>query len=254
MIEQILAQNGFNEKEAKIYLATLEIGEATIGSIANRTRLKRTTVYSVTEEMISKGILSAQKRRGVKRISALPPQVLIERLRHSLGLAESALPALLEMAYSSPLKPRVRFYEGIDGIKEVLLEVNTVKRAESGMIFTDYEQMPKEIFDFIRSLVQGRRETKNFIKLIVPNNPRNLQVQAEEERLHFAEHRIANFPVESNPIELTLFGNTKIGFLSFTEGERFAVVIDSKAIYHTLKNLFLLVWANAKPKAQSAQP
>lgn len=252
MIEQILAQNGFTDKEAKIYLATLEIGEATVGSIATKTRIKRSTVYSLVEELLNKGILSMQKRRGIKRISALPPQVLIERLRHSLVLAEGALPALLDMAYSSPLKPRVRFYEGIEGIKEVLLEVNNAAKVEPGMIFTDYELMPKEIFDFIRQLVPNRKSTENFLRIIVPMNARNVAVQEEEDRLHYAEHRIANFPVENNPIELTLFGNTKVGFLSFTNNELFAVVVDSKAIYHTLKNLFLLVWSNAKAKQKAS--
>lgn len=251
MIEQVLTLNGFTDKEAKIYLAALEMGEATIGGIATRTRLKRSTVYSLVEELLNRGILSIQKRRGVKRISALPPQVLIERFRHAMGLAENALPALLDMAYSSPLKPRVRFYEGVEGIKEVLLEVNNASKTEPGMIFTDYDLMPKEIFDFIRQLVPNRQSKKNFLRIIVPFNPRNIAVQKEEHKLHYAEHRIANFPVENNPIELTLFGNTKIGFLSFTKNELFAVVVDSKAIYHTLKNLFLLVWANAKPRAKS---
>lgn len=250
MIEQILTQNGFTDKEAKVYLATLEIGEATIGSIATKTRLKRSTVYSLVEELLNKSVLSMQKRRGIKRISALPPQVLIERFRHALALAEGALPALLDMAYSSPLKPRVRFFEGMEGIKEVLLEVNNATKVEPGMIFTDYELMPKEIFDFIRNLVPNRKSSQNFLRIIVPSNTRNIAVQ-EEDQLHYAEHRIANFPLENNPIELTLFGSTKVGFLSYTNNEFFAVVVDSRAVYHTLKNLFLLVWANAKTRSKS---
>lgn len=248
MIEQILTANGFTEKEAGIYLAVLEAGEGTIGSIATKTRLKRSTVYSIIEALIHRGILSSQTRKGIKRISALPPQVLIERFRNAVALAENALPALLEMAYSSPLKPRVRFLEGIEGIKQVLQEVNTIPHKEAGMIFTDYAQMPKEAFDLIRKTVNHRRESKNFLRIIVPNNPRNLEVQADEDRLHHAEHRIANFPSKSFPLELTLFGSTKVGFMSFEKNELFGVIIDSKAIYLTLKNIFELVWANAKPK------
>ncbi len=248
MIEQILMQNGLSDKEAKVYLAALEAGEATFGGLATKTRLKRSTVYSVVEELANRQLLTIQKRGGIKRISALAPQVLLERFRTAVNLAEGALPALLEMAYSSPLKPRVRFFEGMDGIKEVLLEGNTTAKTERGMIFTDYARMPKEIFDFIRKLVPERMATKNFLHIITPPNARNREVQAEEDAKHYAEHRIANFPVEHNFIELTLFGNTKVGFLSFGEGELFAVVIDSKAIYGTLKNLFMLVWANATPK------
>ncbi len=252
MIEQVLIQNGFSDKEARIYLAALEAGEATFGSIAAKTRLKRSTVYSVVEELVTKQLLTIQARKGIKRISALAPQVLLERFRTAVNMAEGALPALLEMAYSSPLKPRVRFFEGMAGIKEVLLEVNTASKTERGMIITDYERMPKEIFDFIRKLTPERLATKNFLHIIVPLNPRSLEVQAEEDAKHYAEHRIAHFPKGNNFIELSLFGNTKVAFLSFGEGELFAVVVDSKAIYGTLKNLFELVWENATPKKVKA--
>lgn len=248
MIEEVLALNGFTAKEAKIYLAALEAGEATLGAIAKKTRLKRSTVYTVTDELMQRGIVSVQSRKGIKRVSVLPPHVLIERFRKASALADSVLPALLDMAYSSPLKPRVRFLEGIEGIREVILEVNTVAKAEPGMIFTDYAQMPKEVFALIRETVKHRKATKNFLHIIVPKNERNLQVQAEEDRLHFAEHRIANFPIKSFPLELSLFDNTKAAFMSFEQHEYFGVIIDSKAIYLTLKNLFLLVWENAKPR------
>lgn len=250
MITEVLTLNGFAEKEAAIYLAALEMGEGTVANIATRTRLKRTTVYSIVEELIRRDLLSAQERRGIKRISALPPQALIERFRRASSLAEGSLPELLAMAYASPLKPRIRFYEGIEGILEVIREVNAVKNAESGMIFTDYSRMPKEVFALIRKTVAERRSLKNFLHIIVPPNDRNRAVQAEEERLHYAEHRIARFPETDYPLELTLFGNTKVGFLSFEKNEIFAVVIDSKAIYKTLRNLFLFVWENAEKRRQ----
>ncbi|MAE68519.1 hypothetical protein CL635_01785 [bacterium] len=248
MLEQVLTLNGFTERESKIYLAVLESGEATIGTIANKTRLKRSTVYTIIDELTKRSILSVNMRKGIKRVSALPPQGLIERFRHSLSVAENALPTLLDMAYSSPLKPRLRFYEGIDGIKEVILQVNTVKNVEPGMIFTDYSQMPSEIFELIRSTVTQRRRAKNFLKIIVPANERNLEVQAEEDSLHYAEHRIAELPFKNYPLELTLFDNTKVGFLSFEQNELFGVVIDSKAMYRTLQNLFLFTWEHSVPK------
>ncbi len=252
MIQQTLVQNGFTDKEARIYLATLEGGEVTVGNLAAKTNLKRTTVYDMIDALVSRGILTMHKRRGIMRVSALPPQVLIERFRHALAAAENVLPTLMDMAYSSPLKPRIRFYEGIDGLKELLLEVNNAQpNPEAGMIFTDYDKMPREIFTFIRKLVPYRRASRNFLRIVVPSNARSIEVQQEEDRFHYAEHRIANFPTENNPIELTLFAGTKVGFLSFDPHELFGVIIDSRAIYHTLKNLFLLVWANAKPKVKN---
>lgn len=250
MIEQVLCHNGFTKKEATIYLAVLEAGESTIGRIAAKTRIKRSTVYTIIEGLIHRSLLSEQSRKGIKRISALPPQVLIERFRNSVAQAEHVLPALLEMAYSSPLKPRLRFLEGIEGIKAVITEVNTIPSKEPGMIFTDYADMPKDVFALIRATVKHRQASKNFLRILVPNNARNLDVQKEEQKFHYAEHRIANFPTNTFPLELTLFDSSKVGFLSFEKNEYFGVIIDSKAIYIMLKNLFLMVWENTPEKAE----
>ncbi len=250
MIDQVLCQNGFTKKEANIYLAVLEAGETTVGRIATKTRIKRSTVYTILEGLIYRGLLSEQSQKGIKRISALPPQVLIERFRNAVAQAENVLPTLLEIAYSSPLKPRLRFLEGIEGIKEVILEVNTIPYQEPGMIFTDYANMPKEVFNLIRQTVKNRQASKNFLHILVPRNSRNLEVQTEEKDLHYAEHRIANFPTKTFPLELTLFDSSKVGFLSFEKNEYFGVIIDSKAIYMMLKNLFLMVWESTPSKSR----
>lgn len=241
MIEHILADNGLSLKEAKVYLAILEGGELTIARTAKKSRLKRTTVYSLIESLKEKGIISVTVRRGVQYLSVLSPKLLIERFKKCAQLAEDMLPQLLTLAYQSPLKPRIRFYEGIGGIKEILLEFSY--SSVPCMIFTDYEQMPDEMFKFIRKvIVPERRKRENYIRLLVPDNATNREVK-KTDNLHFGEHRIVKFPgAAKNPIEIILFEDSKIGFLSFTKEELFGVVIDSRAVYQTLKNLFELVW------------
>jgi sugar-specific transcriptional regulator TrmB len=48
----ITIQNyGFSDKEAKIYLTTLELGSAIASTIARRAELKRVTVYALLNDM-----------------------------------------------------------------------------------------------------------------------------------------------------------------------------------------------------------
>lgn len=245
MIEKILVENGFTDKEAAVYLAALEAGEATIGQLAAKAKLKRPTVYNVVELLKNRGLVSVIKRRGSQHVAALSPRVLVDRLKQSATLAEQALPQFLEMAYASPLKPRLRFYEGIDGLKEILAEF-AHSQGES-FCFTDYEQMPKELFQFIRKVVvPGRREQRNFLRLIVPKNDVNIHVQTED-KIHYGEHRIIDLRGRRNPIEIIGFDTSKVSFSSFTPHEQFGVIIDSLAIHETLKNLFLFVWSVAPP-------
>lgn len=239
-------QNGLTEKEVEVYIAVLESGEITVARIAQKAHIKRTSVYDILESLKERGIVSVIKKRGVHTVSALPPQNLIDRFKRSATLAESILPQLLEMAYSSPLKPRMRFYEDIKGLQEILREMSYSKQQTVG--FTDYAQMPKEMIQFIRKeVVPRRREHQNFIRLIVPRNERNIAMHKEDE-MHYGEHRLVDFPKHVNHIEILLFDYTKIGFLSFNPDERFGLILDSKAIHETLRNIFELMWSQVEKK------
>lgn len=243
MIEQILIDNGLSPKKASLYLAVLEAGELTLGKAAEKSRLKRSTVYSLVEEMKKQGLISVTKRRGIAYISALSPRLLIERFEDSANKAKDVLPQLMDLAYASPVKPRIRFYEGIDGLNEILFDAASSKEDYIG--FTDYEKMPKELYSFIRRKVAPQREKDGItLRLIIPQNERNRQILTEYQ--HQVEHRMVAFPSRSNHIEILLYAKNKIGFLSFPKNEMFGFVIDSEAIYITLHDLFMLIWQNAK--------
>jgi sugar-specific transcriptional regulator TrmB len=243
MIEQILIDNGLSEKETKLYLAALQCGEATVAAVAQHAGIERTTVYNLLDDLRKKGLLSFTKRRGIQYVSALPPRVLVDRFQKSAALAESVLPQLLEMAYSSPLRPRMRFYENMSGLKDILREVGHSTHHTAG--FTDYAAMPKELAEFIRKEVAPeRRRHGNFIRLLAPDNAANAAMRAQNER-HYGEHRLLRFPKDAEHVEILLFDQTKTAFLSFAPGELFGTVIDSAAIHRMLLHLFGMLWENA---------
>ncbi|MDP2625201.1 MAG: helix-turn-helix domain-containing protein [Candidatus Peregrinibacteria bacterium] len=244
MIEQILVENNFSDKESQVYLCILEAGEIPVSRVAAKTHLKRSTVYGLIDALKARGFVFVTKRRGIQYISALSPRILVDRFKRSAEMAEKILPELIEMAYSSPLKPRVRFFEGLNEIKHVLREFSYSKAPSMG--FTDYEHMPKELFKFIREeVIPERRRQKNRTRLIATDNSTNREIQKEDVK-HYSEHRIVSFVEQNSPIELLLFGESHMAFLSFVKGEIFGVIIDSPAIYSTLKNIFEFVWGISK--------
>src|SRR3989344_2891891 len=207
MFEQVLIQNGLSTKEAALYLAVLEAGELTHARAAEKSHLKRSTVYNLVEE------------------------------------AHSILPALMELAYASPVKPRIRFYEGQSGIKEILLEASSSGKDYIG--FIDYTLMPREIYRHIRTkIAPTRQKLGNRLRLLMPRNPTNERIQKEYRQM--IEHRLVDFPSRKNHIEILLYEGSKIGCMSYVRHEMFGVVIDSEGIYQTLHDLFMLIWEKAK--------
>ena len=244
MLEKVLQENGFSDKQASIYVALLEMGEATVAHIAQRSQLKRTTVYSLLEDMMQHGIVSSSKRRGVVYLSPLPPRVLVDRFKRASRLAEEALPDLMALVYASPLKPRMRIREGMEGIKNVLLEFGNSSEQTFG--FTDYSGMPKELLAFIRTdVIPLRRKLGIVAHLLAPRNTINQKVQSYD-KSRCSEHRLIDFGTDSGLLELLLYGKSNVAFLSFSRTEQFAMVIDSVAAHRMLKGIFQVLWKSAK--------
>lgn len=147
MIQSILTENGFTEKQAAVYLAVLAAGEAPVSRIAHAAKIARPTVYTILADLKAQGIVTTTTRKGIVYASALPPRVLIDRFKRSAAEAEAALPQLLEMAYSSPLKPRIQFFETMEGLQEILRDFSYAK--DDTMFFSDYASMPPALYRFL---------------------------------------------------------------------------------------------------------
>ena len=50
-MEEKLEQIGLDPKEAKVYLAMLELGETTVARIAQKSKIKRTTAYDLVDSL-----------------------------------------------------------------------------------------------------------------------------------------------------------------------------------------------------------
>lgn len=240
IVHQILENAGLDDKESQVYLGLLEMGEMPVSRIAVKTGLKRSTTYTIVESLKLKGLVSVNTKRSILYVSPVSPLVFLDKLKSNLKMFEDIVPELVKMAYASPLKPRIRFFEGSEGLKQVLREFSHSKVQSMG--FTDYGDMPPELLAFIRTeVIPERRRNKNKAMLIVPDNEQNREVHSRDDEF-YTQHKIVKFYSEKNPIELLLFGNSEVAFLSYAKDELFSVVLDSKAIYLTLKNIFTLIW------------
>lgn len=63
--EKILQELGLTEIEAKIYLASLELGTDTVLKIAKKAEVKRPTAYIALDSLFSKGFVSKSKKRAL---------------------------------------------------------------------------------------------------------------------------------------------------------------------------------------------
>jgi sugar-specific transcriptional regulator TrmB len=89
---EMLTKHHFSEKEAKVYLACLQLKIANISTIARFTQEKRSTTYSVVKELQKKGILNEIDKNKIASYSAVPPEALIKTLESQIESFKELLP------------------------------------------------------------------------------------------------------------------------------------------------------------------
>ncbi len=113
MINDILKKLGFGDKEIEVYLAILKNGKIAPADLAKTTGINRTTIYSVTKELIQKGVIAQDLGGSVTYFVATPPGDLNQiakreekQLEEKKGLIDSAIKELATLAgqtkYSIP--------------------------------------------------------------------------------------------------------------------------------------------------------
>jgi len=114
-----LSQLGLNQVQSQIYLTTLDLGEALPKQIADRTGISRATLYLAFPELEKRGILIPFQKGKRRLFKAQNPEILLSSLKDNISELEQSLPDLLAIYQTDSIKPRVQFFEGIEGIKHL---------------------------------------------------------------------------------------------------------------------------------------
>lgn len=76
LLTRLLHEIGFTDKEVLVYLTLSEHGSLTVPSLVRLTGLRRTTIYSVTDQLIEKGVIVEDAIKHRSGFIALPPENL----------------------------------------------------------------------------------------------------------------------------------------------------------------------------------
>ncbi len=130
-MEEELQKLGLNENEAKVYLAALSLGPSPASQISSQTNIKRPTVYLALENLIKQGLIFESFVGKKKLFEAEKPQKLeklTKRMRRQAVdaeiLLESILPGLVKLPKQYAEEPKVSFYSGAEGLKNIALEIS----------------------------------------------------------------------------------------------------------------------------------
>jgi len=242
MLYNQLQSAGLTEIEAKIYLASLELGQTSVSRIANKAGVKRTTVYLSIENLIQKGLISALKRGGKSQYYAEDPRNLERMMSEKKERISKLMPKLLALTNLIDRKPEIRYFEGENGIKEVLKDSLEYPKQEICMMYSESYIEDFDATFFSDYYTPERISRKIFSRAILPNTDqmrRHISQNARELR----QTKLIAPTLFNIKIEIMIYGEQKVSIISYKE--KFALIIESPQIYESLKSIFETIWAGA---------
>lgn len=246
-INAALIEFGLTEIEARVYQAGLALGSRPASVIAQKSGLKRGHAYNVLNALMQKGIVQEFVKGGVKNFTFSPPSSLLamlnmreEELRSTKERLESIMPELENIRSQLTTQPKVRFYPGLEGIKEIYEDMLRVPNSEI-LCFIDFENawssQDSKGAEFASQFVRRRAERNITWVGILTENETGTQAMSRRPSTHRRAKTVKGL---SFPAEISVY-ESKLSFVG-TRDDIIGVVIENESIAQAVRNLFQYLW------------
>lgn len=250
-IKQFLADLDLNNAEISVYLVLLELGSAPASAIAKSAGLNRITAYEALRRLSAKGFVRIRAKKNNRTKYFVPAEYedilvkLKEKHKHFSELIKKA--ELLKNEFEASFtfvekKPVVLFYEGPNGVKEVLND--TLKnKTEQILSFASIESL-ESVFDqsFLSNYWKRRTDMGIPTRGIIPKTEKAIKEfspdknRQELRSLHFLPVNLYHF---KNEIDIY---NDNVGIMSLGKGKEYGIIIRSASIADSMKVVFETLW------------
>jgi len=254
MLEALLAALDLERQEIDIYCELLEAGATTAGVLAKKLGVARPTLYGILQRMHDKGVVVRSLKYGVRSFIAEPPQKLSQLFQKRIELLQnqhkqyiSYLPELEKKFGAQMVKPKFQFYEGVEGVQNVLKDMLTYYDAETFAFWPIKSMIGMLSPDFFRYHNKERIRNNLFTRAIWPVD----EVVAVKDHPYLGWGREFKREIRVAPTEINFtmgywVYKNKAAFLS-SKAESFGFIIESAELVTMLKAQFEVLWNISKP-------
>ena len=236
-IIESLQKIGLSDKEAKVYIALLKIGDATVKDISSEANLKRPTTYLILEELRQKGLILKIPHAKKAVYQAKNTDELYGYASENMSAFKRALPKIESLQTEhNPVK--TFYFEGIQGLKDALFyKMNGMEEKSITGFFAKDAGVSKPVMDLFTKFNKTLIDRKVTVTGITPEGEgtRNYQKQHPEfyKNISFA-------PQGDYSAEISI--ETTDDFIRIIDGvEMKAVIVESKRVADAVKQIFNIV-------------
>ena len=241
MMDKLLAQLGFNDKEIKVYLTLLELGMVPAVNIAKKVELPKSTVLFLLDRLVAQGYVEKTQRSNTQYFFT-DPEMLLEAKKKALTAESEALdkvvPLLSEMKNPYSSKPRVTFFEGVGGCKKMYRKM--LDSGDEILEFGIHKDLEDRFgADFMDTFIADRVERGLSLRAISSPNSVDTALSKLDPQ-HLREQRFLS--ADQDTYSSIAIYEGKVMLLNLRQ-DMFGILIESAEISQTLKTIFEALWA-----------
>jgi len=241
MLIDSLQHYGLSEKESKVYMAWLGLGAAPGSTIARHAGENRITVYSILKELVKRWIFTSLERQGVAYFTALSPEVLARRLEEKYIAFQEKLPELMALIDKWWNKPKVQFFEWVEGLKTMYSDLLSSKNHHIRSFLGSHEAHPL-LLDYLDNVfVPQRVNEKISAQVICCESDGNVWYHNRNKK-NFIEVKVIKKEIFQLSCEINIYAWNKISVALFSKEELSGILIQSKNMHDTLVSIFDVIW------------
>jgi sugar-specific transcriptional regulator TrmB len=237
-----LRSAGLHKQEIDVYLYLLAQGESAPPAIARGAGLLRPNTYAVLGTLRDKGLIERHQMGKRFVYLAKDPAAILRRMDEQRDTLAATLPDLRALYKSQKNKPSVRFYYGMDEVKEMFSR--TEKASEILFVATS-----AKLFDAYAAHFKRYRESlmqeQVFVRDILTQQSGISIAQATRTAMRgYYDARFLPHKYEDVPTSIRLWNNN-VGLATFSEPVT-GTVITNDDLAKTFKSMFETMWLAAE--------
>jgi sugar-specific transcriptional regulator TrmB len=236
---------GLSEGEATVYSTLATLGPSLPTEIAKHTGIKRPTLYEVFPKLLEKGLLSETVKGKRKYFFAEDIQSFLDERQRQLDTVQAVVPELRALLATASSKPKILFYEGVEGIKKVYYDHLLVRQEILELV--SIEQIHPDLQTYITNYyIPERARRKIPLKMLVNGKTTLEPWRVRTNSLEYREVRVFEEGILKTPLGLNIYGDNVSITLHREDTEAIGLIIRSKEIAETLRSIFIFLWGKAE--------
>lgn len=250
MISQELTNLGLSEKEAKVYLSALELGPTSIQNLTRKSGIKRSTVYEMIKNLEVKKLISETVSGKRKIYIAASPENLKRQIHEQEKLLNQLLPELRAISNTGFAKPKIMFYEGKEGVREIYRDTLNSKSKKAYWVSPIQSMYDTIGEDFLVKNVEDRIKKKIWIKSIHVTTKNVSSYKFLQPENYENSYRAIKFTPTGINFENTIaIYDNRVAVIS-SKREGFGFIIESEDYADTMKTFYDLLWQICIPYSE----